>query len=145
MAKFEFKLQSFLTVKEKMEEQKKNEYSKALNSLEQEKQKKQQLITNQNNTRITLKQNINEGIKPSQVKQYNHFLAYIEKEIVNQDEKIKKAQIFVEKKRDELVGAVKERKMLEILKENEYCEYIKEEKKAEQKVIDELVSFKYNK
>lgn len=145
MAKFIFKLQSFLSVKEKIEEQKKNDYGKALNQLEQEKHKKQELLTTQSSTISQLKQKINEGTKPSEIKQYNHFIAYVENEIIKQQEVIIKAQKLVEKKREELVNAMKDRKMLEILKENEYIEYIKEEKKAEQKFIDELVSFKYNK
>jgi flagellar FliJ protein len=145
MAKFIFKLQSFLGVKEKIEEQKKNEYGKALNILEEEKNKKQELLNRQVSTISHLKQKINEGIKPSEIKQYNNFISYIENEITRQEEVIIKAQKLVDRKREELVNAMKDKKILEILKENEYIEYIKEEKKAEQKFIDELVSFKYNK
>lgn len=145
MAKFKFRLQSFLGVKEKIEEQKKNEYGKAIKILEEEKAKKQSLINQRLTNLNELKLKINTGINPNELQQYNNFMAYILKKIEEQDIVIEKSQKIVEKKREEVVNAMKERKMLEILKENKYVEYTKEEKKVEQKIIDEIVSFKYNK
>ena len=40
---------------------------------------------------------------------------------------------------------MKERKVLEAIKEKEKENYFKEELKNEQKIIDEIVSYKYNK
>lgn len=145
MAKFKFKLQSFLGIKEKIEEQKKNEYGKAIKILEQEKLKKAKLLNQHSDTLNELREKINGGIKPDELQQYNNFIAYLINKIKEQELAILRAQKLVDQKREELVNAMKERKMLEILKENKYTEYIKEEKKSEQKIIDEIVSFKYNK
>lgn len=145
MAKFNFKLQSFLGLKQKIEDQKKNEYGKAIKVLEEEKAKKNKLLNQYLNTINQMKQKIIEGIKPNELQQYNNFISYILKAIQQQEEVIIKAQDLVDKKREELVNAMKDRKMIETLKEHKYEEYVKEEKKLEQKVIDEIVSFKYNK
>lgn len=145
MAKFIFKLQSFLGVKEKIEDQKKNEYGKAMLTLEQEKQKKNELLNIHINSLNEMREKIKSGIKPNEMQQYNNFISYILKQIELQQKRIEKAEELVEKKREELVTAMKERKMLETLKEHKYEEYMKEEKQQEQKIIDEIVSFKYNK
>lgn len=145
MAKFKFKLQSFLGVKEKIEEQKKNEYGKAIKILEEEKEKKKKLLNQHSDTLDELRAKINIGIKPSELQQYNNFIAYLISKIKQQELAITRAQKSVDQKREEVVNAMKERKMLEILKENKHIEYIEEEKKAEQKIVDEIVSFKYNK
>lgn len=145
MAKFKFKLQSFLGVKEKIEDQKKNEYGKALNILKQEEDKKNMLLKQHLDTLNEMRNKIATGINPMQLQQYNNFISYILDKIDSQEIVIEKARSIAEKKRQELVGAMKNRKMLETLKEHKYEEYMKEEKKADQKIIDEIVSFKYSK
>lgn len=145
MAKFNFKLQSFLGLKEKMEDQKKNEYGKAIKSLEDEKLKKAKLLNQHSSTLSRMKLKLETGINPNELQQYNNFISFILKKIEKQEVNIQKAQKLVEIKREELISAMKDKKMLETLKEHKYEEYIKEEKQVEQKVIDEIVSFKYNK
>ena len=56
-----------------------------------------------------------------------------------------KKEFKVEQKRLVLLNAMKERKVLEALKEKEMENYFREELKKEQKIIDEIVSYKYNK
>ena len=58
---------------------------------------------------------------------------------------VNKAKDFVEEKRLALLEAMKQRKVLEALKEKGKENYFKEELKKEQKMIDEIVSYKYNK
>ena len=67
------------------------------------------------------------------------------KKIEEQMQNINKAKEIVEEKRLALLEAMKERKVLETLKEKEKENYFKEELKNEQKIIDEIVSYKYNK
>lgn len=143
MAKFKFKLQSFLGVKQKIEDQKKNEYGKALNVLKQEEQKKIELLNQHSNTLNEMRNKISKGIKPTQLQQYNNFIAYTLEQIQLQETVIQKAKAMAENKRQELVDAMKSRKMLETLKDHEYEDYLKEEKKAEQKILDEIASFRH--
>ncbi|NLK98702.1 MAG: flagellar export protein FliJ, partial [Epulopiscium sp.] len=66
----------------------------------------------------------------------------LKRKTVEQDQVVRKAASFAEKKREELLDAVKQRKMLESLKEKRWTEYKEEENREEQKIIDEIVSFK---
>ena len=145
MAKFNFRLQGFLNIKEKMEEQKKNEYGKAQKKLEEEKQKKIELELRHQHLLEELRKKMQfSGIRPNELQQYNNYIAYTLEEIELQQQAIEREEIVVNQKREEVIQAMKERKMLETVKEKKYEQYLDEEKKAEQRIVDEIVSFKYN-
>lgn len=144
MAGFEFRLESFLSVKGKIEEQKKLEYGKALNKLEEEKQIKKQLIEQKQNLIYTCKEIMEYGIRPQEIQNYNRYIDFIKKKIRDQDILIDIAEKDAEKKRQELVNAMKERKMLDTLKDKDKVEYLKEQNRKEQKIVDEIVSYQYN-
>lgn len=144
MAKFNYRLQSTLDLKGKLEEQKKIEFGQAIARLEAEKQKKIDL-ENQKSDNINLfRESIAQGIRPDDLKQYNTYIDVLKIRIKGQDRAIQLAEKAVEKKRLELVEAVQERKKLEKLRERAYEEYVIEEKIAEQKIVDEVVSYRYN-
>ena len=71
-------------------------------------------------------------------------MSYIKNKIEEQETVVKSAEDFAESKRVELVEAMKERKMLDVLKENDKAEYNKEQLLKEQKIVDEIVSYQYN-
>jgi flagellar FliJ protein len=54
------------------------------------------------------------------------------------------AEQFAEMKRKELVEAMRDRKTIERLRENALEEYKEDEKRGEQKQVDEVVSYKYS-
>ncbi|MBR1445138.1 MAG: flagellar export protein FliJ [Firmicutes bacterium] len=144
MAGFKFRLQSYLNVKEKIEDQKKLDYGKALNKLEEEKKEKV-LLENEKNMNIhKFRESIESGIKPLELQNYNNYIEYMKKKIAEQDIVIDIAKQNVEKCRTELVEAMKNRKMLETLKDKDREEYNKEQLLAEQKIVDEIVSYQYN-
>ena len=144
MAGFKFRLQSYLNVKEKIEDQKKLDYGKALNKLEEEKREKV-LLENEKSMNIhKFRESIEGGIKPLELQNYNNYIEYMKKRIAEQDIMIDIAQQNAEKCRVELVEAMKNRKMLETLKEKDREEYNKEQLLAEQKIVDEIVSYQYN-
>jgi len=60
-----------------------------------------------------------------------------------QEERVRAAEVFAEEKREELVQAMKDRKALEVVRDNAHEEFMLEMNLAEQKQVDELVSFKY--
>ena len=144
MAGFKFRLQSYLNVKEKIEDQKKLDYGKALNKLEEEKREKV-LLENEKSMNVhKFRESIKGGIKPLELQNYNNYIEYMKKKIAEQDIVIDIAQQNAEKCRVELVEAMKNRKMLETLKEKDREEYNKEQLLAEQKIVDEIVSYQYN-
>ena len=144
MAGFKFRLESFLGIKEKIEEQKKLEYGKALKKLDEERAYLGSLETKKKNVIDNMRNSINSGIRANELKSYNNFVDYIKLRIEEQKNVVRKAEIYAEQKRIELVDAMKERKMLEVLKENDRVEYNKEQLLKEQKIVDEIVSYQYN-
>lgn len=144
MAGFQFRMAGFLGIKEKIEEQKKLEYGKALKKLDDERNLLNLLNDKKNNVIYSMRESINLGIHTFELKRYNDYIDYIKKRIVEQEDAVDKAKNFAETKRIELVEAVKERKMLEVIKENDRIEYNKEQLLKEQKIVDEIVSYQYN-
>lgn len=145
MAKFIFNMQGLLNIKEKLEEQTKTEYGKALNKLEEEKNILLNLENEKQQNILNFKQSINKGVKPNYINNINQYLHILDKKIEKQAIKVDNAKQFAEEKRVELLESMKQRKVFEALKEKAKENYFKEELKNEQKIIDEIVSYKYNK
>lgn len=145
MAGFVYKLQSYLGVKEKIEEQKKLEYGKSLSKLEAERFEKNQLENKKSSTVEGFRKSITDGINPYALNGYNNYIGFVKKKIRDQEIVVQIAEKEAEKKRLELVEAMKERKMLDKLKEKAKDVYMKEQLHKEQKIVDEVVSYQYNK
>ncbi|MCL2170430.1 MAG: flagellar export protein FliJ [Defluviitaleaceae bacterium] len=142
MAKFSFKLASILSIKEKMEDLKKNEMAKAIQALEREKQRLRELVQTRLDCIDSFRNSINTGVKPEDIKSHNQYLEKLKMMIKAQEMVVEMATAFVEQKRLELVEAMREKKAMEKLKENAYEQHVIEEKQEEQKSIDEIVSYK---
>jgi len=143
MAKFNFRLQQYLGIKEQLEEQKELEYAKALRLVEEEKYRLNFMIQNLKNTVLTLREAVKASIDTYIILQHNNSIERMKHHIAAQRERLKAAEEFAEIKRLELVEAMKERKALETVKENARETFLKEVDIAERKITDELVSFKY--
>lgn len=145
MAKFIFNMQGLLNIKEKLEEQAKTEYGKALNKLEEEKNILLNIENEKQQNILNFKQSIDKGVKPNYINSINQYLHILDKKIEQQAVNVDNAKQFAEEKRLALLEAMKQRKVFEALKEKAKENYFKEELKNEQKIIDEIVSYKYNK
>jgi len=143
MPRFQFRLQQFLGVKEQIEDQKELEYGKALQKVEEEKILLRQLNEQRLSTIENLREALKKAIAPIEIKRYNNSIERLKQHIKMQEERLSAAEAFAEEKRQELVQAMKERKALEIVKENALEEFLREADLAERKQVDELVSFKY--
>lgn len=137
-------MQTLLNLKDKIEKRKELEYGQALAKLEEERRIKRELEGSKKKNIDDFRGGLNEAIKPLDIRSYNQFIDYLKKKIKAQEAVIKKAEAFAETKRLELVEAMKERKTLEALKEKDFEEYKVEEARAEQRIIDEIVSFRFN-
>ena len=144
MPKFQFRLQKYLGVKEQIEEQKELEYAKAIRILEEEKQKLAEFCKRKDEAVEKLRAAVSKSISPFEIRRYNNNIERLNHQIKVQIERVAAAEAFAEKKREELVQAMKERKALETVKDNAREEFIKENDRLERKQVDELVSFKYS-
>ncbi|NLK86685.1 MAG: flagellar export protein FliJ [Clostridiaceae bacterium] len=143
MARFIFKLQSVLNLKQQQEESKKNELGKAIQMLEAERSKLSEL---EDSMTASVKE-FNEKTKKATVHkliEFNEYISLLNSKIKSQKDNVNNAAQYVDKVREELLKAVKERKILEKLKEKKYEEYLMEQKKLEQKTNDEIVSYNHN-
>ena len=145
MARFKFRLQSVLTVKEKIEDLKKNEFGKAVMALAEAQRIKAEMEATRDKAIEDFRREIHEGIDPVAFGRYNHFIDNVKLAIKRQEFVVEQCEAFVELKRQELVEAMRDRKTLETLKDNDFEEFLIEEKKQEQKVVDEIVSYKGSK
>lgn len=142
MAKFSFRLQPVLNIKSQREDQLKNELGKAIRRLEDEKRKLRELEDELN--RLSAK--FNEKARKATVKkliEYKEYLSLLVPKIRSQKENVNCAALNVDKVREDLLKAVKERQILEKLKEKKKEAFLLEEKELEQKINDEIVSFKH--
>ena len=143
MARFQFRLQQYLGVKEQIEEQKELEYAHALRQVEEEKQRLRDMINQRQEAIENMRQMLQRHISTVEIRRYNNTIERLKHHILVQEQRVKAAEKFAEEKRQELIQAMKERKALEIVRDKAHEEFMLEQNLAEQKLVDELVSFKY--
>ena len=123
MAKFIFKLQSVLNLRKQKEDSIKNELANATRKLEAEKRKLSELETMLEDT----VREFNEKTKKTTVHElieFNEYLSLLNSRIKTQKENVNNAAQYVDTVREELVKAVKERKILEKLRERQFEEFL---------------------
>ena len=143
MPRFEFRLGRYLSVKEQIEDQKEIEYATALRQVEEEKARLTELEQAKVQTVEDLRKSVSKRILPIEIRRYNNIIERLKHLIAVQIERLETAKLYAEDKRLELVEAMKERKAIEIVKENAYEEFVREEDRAARRITDELTSYKY--
>jgi len=144
MSKFNFKLQSVLDLKIQMEDNKKNEFGSAVKKLENEKKLLENIKLEKEENINAFSNELKNKAKVWTLRQINGYISLLEQKIEVQKENVNKASVIVDKKREELLEAVKERKIMDKLRDKEYDLFLKEQLKEEQKIIDEIISFKHS-
>ncbi len=143
MAKFFYKMQNILDIKQKLETQAKNEYAVANSELAHEEEKLARLeerraayearLAELYTDKLDIKE-INETAEAVEIMKYHKRL---------QEVNVKKARDKAEEAREKLQEAVQERKIHEKLKENAFEAFKLEVAAGESKEIDELVSYRH--
>ena len=143
MAKFVYRMQSILNIKEKMEEQAKQAFANArmqLNVEEERLQRLQQRRIQYLAEGAVLRQEILDSLK---LQENEAALVYIKVSIEEQRVRVKRAEEALERDRITLQEYMIERKTHEQLKEAAFEEFKEELAKEESKEVDELVSYVY--
>ena len=143
MAKFIFSMQNILSMKEKIDEKEKAEYSQVMMRFNEEQDKLNELIERQSMAEVELKNTINEVLDVREIREKEDFLEIIKMYVKEQQLIVIACEEEVRQARERLNEAMKERKIYEKLREKAFEEFIQEENKREQKEIDELVSYRY--
>jgi len=143
MARFRYKMQNILSIKEKMETQARQAFGDAKRNLDEKQAELDALYAKldeiERHAVEVLKGNLNmHDIEDSQMSRI-----ICNEQIAAQKVRVRKAQEALEAARSELEDAVKERKTHEKLKEKQFDEFVREENRSESKSIDELTTYTY--
>ncbi len=144
MARFKYRMQNILDIKIKLETQARNEYGMANQKYQSEQEKLQKLVLKRVSYEAKLKELMNDIIDVKAVNNARNDVNTMKSLIRTQMFEVKKAEDEVEIKRTALSEIMADRKTHERLRDKEFDKFIQEEKTAEAKEIDQLVSFTFN-
>jgi flagellar FliJ protein len=144
MAGYKFKLQNILKLKENIEKDKKNEFGVASQRFDKEKLKLEQLNAEMYSMCEKIEIAVSNGMSVKELLLQEQFKSYYKHSISNQVVSKNMAEEYKEICRHKLVEAVQNRKIMEKLKEIDYSKYLYAEQKIEEKLVDDLVSFKHS-
>lgn len=143
LAKFKFRMEQMLNIKRQMEESIKNDLANAIRTIEMEKDKLNTLNTQKKDSIEQFRGSISQGISVQKMKEYNAFIDSLEMRINSQKKAVIEAEAVADKIRERLVEVVKEKKILEKLKEKQFEEWRLDQQKKEELILGEIASHKY--
>ena len=144
MAKFKYRMQNILDIKTKLETQAQNEYGIANRKYLEEQSTLQELMIRRVEYEKRLKELVEGTLDIKSINNARNDVNSIKTLVRRQMMEVHKAEIVLEKTRNELNEKMKERKTHEKLKEHALDEFKADLQMAETKEIDELVSYTFN-
>lgn len=144
MAKFKYRMQNILDMKEKMESQAKTAYGMANAKLAEEQQKLQEIVVRRAGYEAQARELVNGTLCISEIRACRRAVDVMKSQQRSQMMNVHAAERNVEQARAQLNQAVMERKIQEKLREKAFEEFKQELQQAESKEIDELVSYTYH-
>lgn len=143
MAKFKFSLENLLQIKYKLEDQAKAEYGLEMAKLQQEEAKLKQLQERKDTLQAQLTEAVVSVLDLLRIRRLEDGVENIKYNMNLQRVVIAKQKDRTDRARAKLDEAMKERKTYEKLKEKAFEVFKQEVNAAEQKEVDELVSFRF--
>ena len=140
---FKFKLQSVLDYRLNIEEKILNEFSELKRELDRQKAMLEELKSERENMVAGLRNMQSQTIKAHDISSILVYVDRLRESEKQQKQVIQQIMEAVDKKRQELVEAVKNRKIMENLKDKQKEEYIKDVNDTEQKDSDEMSVLKF--
>lgn len=144
MAKFVYKMQNILDIKNKLETQEKTAFAIEMQKLRTEEEKLEEIHQHIEHYQDIIRNQNNDFINIREWKYCNDALKYKKEEEKRQVKQIKLAEKNVDIARGRLNKVMIERKTQEVLKERAFEEFVHELNESEKKEVDELISFTYN-
>ena len=143
MARFIFSLQNSLNMKEKLEDQAKNDFAHANLRLQEAVAEREALEQRLDAEKQKLQQDISAALDIGKIRQRENAVEILRMYVRQQTLVVLQREKEVEVAREQLNEAMKERKTFEKLREKAFDAFLEEEKQREQKEVDELVSYRY--
>lgn len=143
MAKFVYRMQNILDLKQKLEEQEKANFGMATARFNEEQRKLRELMIRQADYERQLKELSVGSININEIKTCKNAIRSMKVALRDQMIELSKAQKAMENARKKLNQVMMERKMHEKLREHAFEEFLDEVDYEEGKITDELVSYSY--
>lgn len=143
MSRFRFSMENILIIKEKLEEQAKNEYAQANARLLREQDQLGVLVCRRDEAGQELRKKLQETLSMKEIRKKEEAVEILKFYVMQQQLVVLRCEKEVEVAREKLSEAMKERKIFEKLREKAYEEFVQEESKKEQREVDELMSYKH--
>lgn len=144
MAKFIYRMQSILDIKYKLEEQAKQHYMEVRVRLNDAIDELNALNVRKEAYFKTYRKLLSVKLDVLEIETCKNAILIIDEYIAEQQCKIHQIEQELEQALDAMNEAVKERKIHEKLKENQFEVFLQELNREEIKEIDQLVSYQYN-
>ncbi len=143
MAKFVYRMQNILDIKNKLEVQARNSYAAARMKLSQEEEKLDRMFEQKKAYEENYRQQLSGNINILQINICKNAIELCKNQIKKQLVEVKVASLNLEAAQKRFGEVMKERKIQEKLREKAYEEFLQELNDQEKKEIDELVSFRF--
>lgn len=143
MAKFVFRMEQLLKLKQQLENSKKGELAAAIKTVEKEKEKLKMLETQKIGYIDDIKKSMLKGISVYRLREFSNFIGSFEVKINNQKKIVNDAKVVADNIREQLIEITKQKKMLETLKQKKYEEFKIAEQRKEELAAGEIASYKY--
>ncbi len=143
MSKFLYRMQSVLNIKMKMETLAKQDFAAAMAELNREEERLQELVCRKEGYEKKAQGLLTDTLSVQDILENNNAILRMEQYIEAQKARVETARRKLDKERDKLSEAMKERKIQENLKEKDFEEFVQEENKSESLINDELTSYRY--
>lgn len=144
MKPFVFKLQTALNLKIKEEDRVKEELRRLTNRCQEEFDVLAALEERLGQLEDRLRRRQEARVDVAEIQRCLDYLPVMKDRILRQKEVIRRIKEEIEKTRQELVEIMRERKVLEKLRERHFAQYLVEVNREEQKIIDEMATNGYN-
>lgn len=144
MAKFFYRMQNILDVKEKLETTAKQEYAEARRRLSEEEEKLEGLKKRRYQYYLAYQKAIQGKLDFMEIETCSNAMDVMDGMIAEQREMVKKRSKELEQARQKLNQVMQERKMHEKLKEKKFEEFKQELNVQEGKETDEVAGYQYS-
>jgi len=142
MNKYTFEFEDLLNIKIQKEDNIKNQLSKENKVLEKKKNELNRLL-DLKEEELNNFNNKGKSLKVSDIEVFYTYIDNLEEKIKLKKSNINMLETKIEKIREKLIEISKEKQIFEKIREEEYEEYKKELQKDELKTNDEIVNYKY--
>ncbi len=143
MARFRFRMQNILNLKEKLETQAEMRFAEQKKVLNEAIEAKNELLRRLAFLEEEAKRLRSDTLDLLEIQNNDLSRRLVQEDIIRADDRIRREERILEQRRKELENVMKERKAQEKLREHAFERFLKEEAAAESKMIDELTSYTY--